>query len=578
MLVLKNNQVLKNSDVNSLQIVNTNGFSFGVINTGPIRVSWGDGSYTDVGIKSSKYTINKTYLSIGTYNITITGVDDITGLYFDVKNHVTKINSNVIWFSQFKNLINLTLINATFIGDLAPVINNLLNLKILDFNYTPILLNISKCPLFWNRAINIHIITITNNISGLLDDIDINNDIEYLYLFFGNFLVNGDLKGIMKNSYTKIISFGLYLLNNPTNSLITNFEDWVIPNTLLKIENFRTARFWGNASNFNFKNMINFTSEGFYTSMDFSNNQSFKNMAANNLVGFGLNYMGSTPIKINLADFTKSSFNNISIYTSKNYNQTYGDITYLSTHVTSRLNIQGCKNDGAIFGIIDNTFSGNYLALSYIDVTITADQLKLIYNRCFTYIVGLPNVTGDISGCVFKNHDFGSVSLYEMSNLYADVTTFTFDSTLLSNNFIALHFMSNPHFTGDLANFPLWGNKSAINLSNCAYTNIPGFVNKIFTSRNTCLKAAGGITTISIQGNIDNNLLTGTETQPSLGTYTGNINNLIEAQIDNLANGLDVTGIGTNTPWTYKEKIWFLKNLKNSSTDSSLRYRVTLNY
>lgn len=63
-----------------------------------------------------------------------------------------------------------------------------------------------------------------------------------------------------------------------------------------------------------------------------------------------------------------------------------------------------------------------------------------------------------------------------------------------------------------------------------------------------------------------------------MGSYTGNMNDLTETQIDNLANGLDYMGNGSNTPWTDKEKIWFLVNCTNSSVDSSSRYRVTINY
>lgn len=85
------------------------------------------------------------------------------------------------------------------------------------------------------------------------------------------------------------------------------------------------------------------------------------------------------------------------------------------------------------------------------------------------------------------------------------------------------------------------------------------------------------MTNIQVQGNVDNNLLTGTIQQPPLGTYAGNVHDLTEQQIDFLAQGLDYTGTGTSTPWTDKELIWVMSNLKNSSVDSSLRYRVTWN-
>ena len=118
-------------------------------------------------------------------------------------------------------------------------------------------------------------------------------------------------------------------------------------------------------------------------------------------------------------------------------------------------------------------------------------------------------------------------------------------------------------------------NKRYIYLNNCSYTGIPNFVRNVFTQRNTCLKATGGTTTINVANNVDNASVTGVLQRGSLGTYTGNQNDLTETQIDNLANGLDYTGTGSNVAWTDKEKIWWLLNCKNSSTDSSSRYRLS---
>lgn len=166
-----------------------------------------------------------------------------------------------------------------------------------------------------------------------------------------------------------------------------------------------------------------------------------------------------------------------------------------------------------------------------------------------------------------------------MINLYADITTFTFDTWYnITKVYGVIYLYNNPHFTGNLGNLTLWSNKSKIYLQNCAYTNIGGFVNNVFTQRNTCLKATGGVTNINVANNVDNNLLTGVLQRGSLGTYTGNQNDLTETQIDNLSNGLDYTGSGSNTAWTHKEKIWWLVNCKNSSTDNSSRYRCTISY
>ena len=83
MKVLSNNgKVLNNNKVNALRVENTNAFSFGVVTTDQIRVYWGDGSYTDIGTKTARYTIIKNYSVTGNYNIVITNTDNITSLFF----------------------------------------------------------------------------------------------------------------------------------------------------------------------------------------------------------------------------------------------------------------------------------------------------------------------------------------------------------------------------------------------------------------------------------------------------------------------------------------------------------------
>lgn len=72
--------------------------------------------------------------------------------------------------------------------------------------------------------------------------------------------------------------------------------------------------------------------------------------------------------------------------------------------------------------------------------------------------------------------------------------------------------------------------------------------------------------------------ISGTYQSPDLGTYIGNINDLTETQITNLSNGLDYTGSGSNTPWTTREKVWILVNLKVSSSNNTSRYKWSITY
>lgn len=59
-----------------------------------------------------------------------------------------------------------------------------------------------------------------------------------------------------------------------------------------------------------------------------------------------------------------------------------------------------------------------------------------------------------------------------------------------------------------------------------------------------------------------------------LGTYGGDPSgmDLTEEQVNNLVAGTDYDGLGTNTPWSGKNKIWWMKNACVSSSSTSKRY------
>jgi hypothetical protein len=59
-----------------------------------------------------------------------------------------------------------------------------------------------------------------------------------------------------------------------------------------------------------------------------------------------------------------------------------------------------------------------------------------------------------------------------------------------------------------------------------------------------------------------------------VGTYVGNAWNLTEEQVNNLYAGTDYNGTGTNVLWTSKQKIYWMKKAKVSSTNNTLRYAV----
>jgi hypothetical protein len=591
MLVLRNGanvmaeggKPLGNNEVNALKVENTNAFSFGVVTTGPIRVYWGDGSYVDVGVKSSRYNIDKTYGSIGDWNISIAGAENITCLWFDSSSN-KKITSNVIWLKQFIRLTDLYLTDASFVGELSLVVDAMKSMQVIYLLYTTITqltYNVSASQSFWGRcrAFTFNCYSGGNMIKGDVKDIRIDpTKIEVMNLFSNSAsLICTDIKNVLR--YDLQVCREIYFLFPNADASVFDFSIFNIPDTLTKF-NLQVLVRHINLPKFNFKNINWFRIiDEAKDEIDLTSNISFNTIAAT----FGtiyLQYGLSTAfsLKVDLSKFTRNSYNAAYFSAASGRNKSFGDASNIINKTVGELGLIGGLSDGAITGSITSSFSAAHSYLEGVDVACTGDVFKnyVVKKGIGIYWTSLKNFTGDISGTYMQNVS-SALRISSCPNIYADITTFAWPASYAST-YMEITLSGCPHFTGDLGNLTLWANKKIINLSNCSYTNIPSFVRKIFANRNTCLKAAGGMTNIQVQGNVDNNLLTGIEQQPPLGSYTGIINDLTEVQIDNLAAGKDYTGSGLSTPWTDKELIWILAKLKNSSTDSSLRYRCTFNY
>jgi hypothetical protein len=129
------------NEINALQITNANQFGFQFMSSGAVSISWGDGNVTNYSTAQSSYVKPlHNYSSTGTWNISISNPQNITGIYFYFGSgwYGEKINTNVIWFKQFYNLTKLELYNSTFTGELGVIINNYLT-KLVYITYYYIL-------------------------------------------------------------------------------------------------------------------------------------------------------------------------------------------------------------------------------------------------------------------------------------------------------------------------------------------------------------------------------------------------------------------------------------------------------
>lgn len=573
-----------NNEVSALTIANTNYFKFQLMNSGPVVINWGDSNATNLtSSQTTTYvTLTHTYTASGTYNIVITQPQNITALSFNGSTwNGGKITSTVSWFTQFYNLTRLEVTDATFTGELSTVMEKslpkLVYLNLFTSSNNCFTINTANCKNTFSRLTYLNF-GVYYNIAGRFSDINLNTAITYIAVGDSNsglgLPLSGNIDGIFKNGYTVLTYLNLGFGKSITSTL--SFDNFIIPDTLVSMSVGIPAAYpIFSLANFNFKNLTLFKIGGF-SAIDLSSNATFTTFASRSGLSLMLNTIPSVNLTLDLSKITSTSITSITIYNSiVGYNKAYGSIDNFINNFngTAGLFIGGSSNDGSVYGTVPATYAGTSLSLQYVDVTITGSTISVLLAKTNVTLVSLPNATGTISACTVKN----PVIITYMPNLYCDITTLTF-AGWYTTSYGDIQFWRNPHFTGDLSTLPLFANKHGVSFSYCAYTGIPGFIRNIFTNRNTCLKAAGGYTYLSVNNNADNASLTGTYQQPTLGSYTGNVNDLTETQLTNLSAGLDYTGTGTTTAWTDKEKIWLLVNLKNSSTDTSSRYRVSISY
>ena len=132
----------------------------------------------------------------------------------------------------------------------------------------------------------------------------------------------------------------------------------------------------------------------------------------------------------------------------------------------------------------------------------------------------------------------------------------------LQNNCLNGHLSGVTHNFTCIYYFQVGGNSNIYGSNE--YTNYI-FVNRKNFIRNSLQIAYNGIAD-TVSGT--------TEELGSLGTYPGDPSgmDLTEEQINNLVAGTDYDGLGTNTPWDGKEKIWWMKNACVSSSSTTKRY------
>ena len=154
------NLVLANNELNALRIENTDRITIGFVTTGPISISWGDGTILNLTTQTSRYNASKLYSSIGNWNIVKTNPENVKEIYFDIYagyKNVNKINTPVNYLLQFDNLTSMYIHDGTFSGNIGPVLAKLQKLEKIYLRFVVIgrnsyTINITDAKTFWPKC------------------------------------------------------------------------------------------------------------------------------------------------------------------------------------------------------------------------------------------------------------------------------------------------------------------------------------------------------------------------------------------------------------------------------------------
>lgn len=216
-----------------------------------------------------------------------------------------------------------------------------------------------------------------------------------------------------------------------------------------------------------------------------------------------------------------------------------------------------------IYGDISNWLTG----------TTNLDGLQIGFN---------PNLSGDTS-----NWNVSGITILNLQNdvgLYGalkhnDPLTLVLAGTNISSN-IETDFdftnratdirLNNSEIVGNLSGVTLYSGIFRFFIGGCS--NIFGsnaFIDYLFVNKKFFTNTNGFYIVMDYIGDAVTGI---SETLGDLGTWSGSQWDLTEEQVNNLAAGTDYDGLGTNTPWDSKQKIYWMKNAQISSTNSAKRY------
>jgi hypothetical protein len=297
-------------------------------------------------------------------------------------------------------------------------------------------------------------------------------------------------------------------------------------------------------------------------------------------------------------------------YLTLSYNDIYIDFD-AGTFSTNQLIDLNLSNISGITGDFANLVMPNNLSYLYLNNTpITGDLNGLDVSKTTGYLyINNSSLAQDVTNMFTGTTTLSILDMSGNPNLSGDTTNWNISSTqtiylfdtklsgaLTHNNIYGMNIRDtlissnigtdfnfiNRGRTFQGQDCELTGSLSGVTLYSGMYTfyvhnnpNVTGmnaFVDYLFVNRKYFTYNG-----VSINMSGCGEAVTGaSETLGDIGTFPSGTTyaqwNLTEEQVNNLVIGTDYDGLGTNTPWNSKQKIYWMKNAKISSTNLNKRY------
>ena len=426
----------------------------------------------------------------------------------------------------------------------------------------------------------------SNPVSGDLSGWEYPSTLQSIYFYGLEHItaINGDFSGTALSSInfnrtyilsgdvtTWIFPSTVNSLNITGSELIGNLETWEFPH-IYSLQ-LRGSNFTGNLSGITIWSGT--TSVYFDGNLIVGELTSFQYVQTLNYLDVG----GNSGVTLNLS----STYNpklTYGLYID-NIGEISGDWSNLIT--TGFTTLQAHNNNNITAINIGNLDTSNLTSLQIYSSNLSGDSTGLFTgstNVATLYMENNLDLSGDTS-----NWNVNSVSNFRAYNtkLYGtlshnNVYYLYLSHTNISSNIETAFNFNNRAYWVDLSYADIVGNLSGVTLNlgiyqfkvnNCS--NLFGsneFTNYIFINRKNWTRS----NSYFYYQNIGDTVNGTSEILGDLGTWSGSEWDLTEEQVNNLVDGTDYDGLGTNTSWNGKEKIYWIKNALVSSSSSSKRY------